>query len=247
MNETIIPEWQERTVLLFGEAAVRRLHRAHVLVVGLGGVGAYAAELICRAGVGTMTIVDGDTVDTTNRNRQLPAMISTEQKPKVAVMAERLLDINPELRLERREIFIRDEITAELLSEKFDFVVDAIDSLSPKVHLIMKCLEKRYPIVSSMGSGGKTDPTQIRVADLADTYNCRLAKAVRKRLGRHGIRTGVTTIFSPETVPDHAIMTNGSEDEFRSFAGTVSFMPATFGCFCASVALRFLLNQPPKV
>lgn len=237
---TTVPIWQQRTALLLGEERLKRLWQAHVLVVGLGGVGAYAAELICRSGVGKMTIIDGDTIDPTNRNRQLPAMSSTQYLPKAKLMAERLKDINPELILDSREIFVRDSITDEVLQEKYDFVVDAIDSLSPKVHLIMKCLERGYPIVSSMGSGGKTDPSQIKIADIAETYHCRLAKAVRKRLHRHNVNTGFTVVFSPEPVPDGVIANNGSEDEFRSFAGTISYMPAAFGCFCASVAIQHL-------
>jgi tRNA A37 threonylcarbamoyladenosine dehydratase len=242
-TDITIPVWQQRTALLLGQNRVKQLWQANVLVVGLGGVGAYAAELICRAGVGKMTIVDGDTIDPTNRNRQLPALSSTEYKSKAKLMAARLKDINPDLILDSREIFIRDHLTDELLQEKFDFVVDAIDSLSPKVHLIMKCMERNYPIVSSMGSGGKTDPAQIKVADIADTYHCRLAKAVRKRLHRHQIHTGLTVVFSPEPVPDEAIATNGSEDEFRSFAGTISYMPAAFGCFCAAAAIQHLSSK----
>ena len=173
--------WKSRTSLLFGEERMKYLSDCHVLVVGLGGVGAYAAEQICRAGIGKMTIVDADTVNESNINRQLPALHSTIGQPKAEVVSKRLIDINPELELIVKNEFLRDERTEAILDEaKYDFVVDAIDTLSPKVFLIYHALQRHIPIVSSMGAGAKVDPSQIKIADLSKSSNCALAKAVRK-------------------------------------------------------------------
>ena len=170
MNE-INMEWQQRTELLLGKDKMERLRCAHVLVVGLGGVGAYAAEMICRAGVGRMTIVDADTVQPSNMNRQLPALHSTMGRPKAEILAERFRDINPDLELTVLAEYLKDDRIPELLdSADFDFVVDAIDTVAPKCYLIYHALQRRLPIVSSMGAGAKRDITQIRFADLWDTY-----------------------------------------------------------------------------
>jgi len=238
-------DWLARTRLLLGDDLVERLHDSHVLVVGLGGVGAYAAEMICRAGVGTMTIIDGDIVEVTNLNRQLPAMTSTLDTPKVDVVTKRLLDINPRLKLYALNEFLRDERTDEVLdATTFHYVVDAIDSLSPKINLIAKCYDRNIPIISSMGSGGRFDPAQIRIGDISDTYNCRLAKMVRKRLHRRGINRGVKVIFSPENVDDEAVEVYEDEEEnTRSMVGTISYLPALFGCQCASVVIRDILGK----
>ena len=183
-------EWMQRTELLLGSDRIERLRNARVLVVGLGGVGAYAAEAIARAGVGTMTIADADAVFESNINRQLPALHSTVGEPKAEVMARRLLDINPGLRLTVVRRYIRDEETETLLDEGFDYVVDAIDTLSPKAGLIRSCLERDIPVVSSMGAGAKTDPTRVRIEDIARSHHCPLAHMLRKRLHKMGIRTG---------------------------------------------------------
>jgi tRNA threonylcarbamoyladenosine dehydratase len=184
--------WLERTELLLGEEKLKKLKNANVLVVGLGGVGAYAAEQICRAGVGKMTIVDGDVVESSNRNRQLPALISTTGKPKAVVLAERFRDINPEIILTVVNDFIHDEKTIELLkSEPFDYVVDAIDTLSPKVFLVYHAVQMGMKVVSSMGAGGKTDPEKIQVADISKSHSCRLARVFRKRLSKLGIQEGM--------------------------------------------------------
>ncbi|UDQ98646.1 tRNA threonylcarbamoyladenosine dehydratase [Lentisphaerota bacterium WC36G] len=238
------PKWQTRSALMFGEDKLKKLKEKNVLVVGVGGVGGYAAELICRAGVGKMTIIDGDDVETTNRNRQLLALKSTEGVSKVEVMKQRLLDINPELDLTAKHIFVKDKLTDEILEEKFDYVVDAIDSLSPKLNLIIKTKECNYPIISSMGAGGKLDPTKVEVADISKSYNCKLAKAIRKRLHRRGIRKGIKVIFSPEDIDPNAVFAYETEDGTnKSMVGTISYMPAVFGCNCASVVIRDLLNS----
>ncbi len=244
LNFNDTPKWQTRSALMFGEDKLKKLKDKNVLVVGVGGVGAYAAELICRAGVGKMTIIDGDVVDETNRNRQLIALKSTENISKVEVFSQRLLDINPELDLTARHIFLKDELTDEVLEEKFDYVVDAIDSLSPKLNLMMKTHALGYPIISSMGAGGKLDPSKVEVADISKSYNCRLAKALRKRLHRRGIRKGIKVVFSPEDIDKSAVFafeeTDGTN---KSMVGTVSYMPAIFGCNCASVVIRDLINS----
>ncbi len=232
--------WQSRSELLLGNERMEKLQNAHVLVVGLGGVGGFAAEMICRAGVGTMTIADGDVVDITNMNRQLLATTSTIGRAKTEVMAERLRDINPAIKLNAINKFIRDEETDKILQEKYDYVVDAIDTLSPKVNLLAKCVQNNIPVVSSMGSGGKFYPTQIKICDISKSNHCRLAKVVRKRLHRMNIRQGITAVFSPEPInPDTVISYDEDENgNCGSITGTISYMPAIFGCYCASVVIR---------
>jgi tRNA A37 threonylcarbamoyladenosine dehydratase len=238
-----IPIWQQRSALLLKPENLERLKRSRVLVAGVGGVGAYAAELICRAGIGKITIVDGDCIDPTNRNRQLPALSSTEGKSKVELMAARLRDINPDAEIIPVHHFLRDELTDEVLAPGFDYVVDAIDTLSPKVALIAKTIRLNYPLVSSMGAGGKLDPTQVKITDISKTYQCPLAKAIRKRLHRQNIHEGFKAVFSAEEVPEHAIYSCEEEDgKNGSTVGTVSYMPAVFGCCCASVVIRDLIK-----
>ena len=233
--------WLERTELLVEKQNLEKLKQSHVLVVGLGGVGAYAAEQLCRAGVGEMTIVDGDLISTTNRNRQLPALVSTTGKPKVKVLADRLLDINPELRLHTLQEYIRDDRMIEILNGHFDYVVDAIDTLSPKIFLIYHTLQKGHRLVSSMGSGGKLDPTKVEIADFSKSRICPLARILRKRLGRVGIREGFNVVFSTEEVPEHAMIPCEGEPNKKTTIGTISYMPAIFGCFMASVVIRDLI------
>ena len=237
-------EWMQRTELLLGSDRIERLRNARVLVVGLGGVGAYAAEAIARAGVGTMTIADADAVSESNINRQLPALHSTVGEPKAEVMARRLLDINPGLRLTVVRRYIRDEETETLLDEGFDYVVDAIDTLSPKAGLIRSCLERDIPVVSSMGAGAKTDPTRIRIEDIARSHHCPLAHMLRKRLHKMGIRTGFYVVFSDEPVREGSMMLC-EETNKKSNVGTISYMPAVFGCHCASVVIRGLIGAMP--
>ncbi len=234
--------WLERTELLLGRERVEALARKHILQVGLGGVGAYSAEMLCRAGVGEMTIVDADTVSVSNLNRQLPALRSTIGKSKVEVMAERLTDINPDLRLHCVEMFVRDGKTAELLdAAPYDYVVDAIDTLSPKVFLIQQALQRGLRLVSVMGAGGKTDPSKVQVADIARSTHCHLARTVRKRLCRIGVRGGFPVVYSTETVPEEAVAIDKDESVNKlSTVGTISYMPALFGCVAASVVIRDL-------
>lgn len=231
--------WNTRTELLLGKERMEYLAGSHVLVVGLGGVGAYAAEQICRAGIGRMTIVDADTVNESNINRQLPALHSTLGEAKAEVMARRLKDINPALELTVVNEFLRDERTEMILSAApYQFVVDAIDSLSPKVYLLYHAFQKHIPVVSSMGAGAKTDPAQVRLADISKTTDCALAKAVRKRLRGLGIQKGIPVVFSTEPADPKAVIEVENEMCKRTTTGTVSYMPAIFGCYLASYVIR---------
>ena len=235
--------WLERTTLLLGEDKLKCLQQANVLVVGLGGVGAYAAEMIARAGVGRMTIADADTVSESNINRQLIALHSTIGREKSELMAERLRDINPDIKLTVVNRFIKDDETDALLdSDRFDYVVDAIDTLSPKLALIKGALDRGIPLVSSMGAGAKTDPTKMEICDIARTHHCPLAHMLRKRLHKIGIRTGFQAVFSPEPVREGAMILCQEQNK-KSNTGTISYIPALFGIGCASVVVRALIGE----
>lgn len=234
--------WQQRTCLLYGEEKMRRIEAAHVLVVGTGGVGAYAAEMLCRAGVGALTLVDADCVAESNINRQLPALHSTVGQPKVEVLAKRFLDINPEVKLTLRPEYLEPEQVDELLgSAEFDFVVDAIDTIAPKVALLAAALRRRQRIVSSMGAGAKTDITQIRFADIGETYHCGLSKSVRAGLTKAGLKgRKLPVVFCTQQADREALLRVEGERNKKTTAGTVSYMPATFGCFLAQYVLERL-------
>ena len=238
--------WQERTSLLIKEDKLKRLQQAHVFVAGLGGVGAYAAELLCRAGIGKLTIADSDRISSTNRNRQLIALSSTQGQMKVALMKERLLDINPNLQLTAIDRYLRDGLTDEILEVPFDYVVDAIDTLSPKIFLIYRAMQNKLPLVSSMGAGGKLDPSRVRVSEFSETSNCRLAKILRKRLRKLGILNGFKAVYSDETVADDSFRMVDDEPNKKTTVGTISYMPAIFGCYCASVVIRDLIGSIDK-
>jgi len=234
--------WLSRSALLVGDDGIDKLQSKHVLVIGLGGVGSFAAEFICRSGIGEMTIVDGDVVDPTNRNRQLPALATNHGVSKAAIMQERLLAINPELRLHVVNTFLTPEKCREILESKFDYIMDCIDSVMPKITLLSTALEKNIPIVSSMGAGGKMDPTRLRITMLPDTYQCVFASYVRKRLNKLAGADRIKAVFSTEEMDKNSmIMTDGSNFK-RSAYGTVSYLPAAFGGACASVVIRDLLG-----
>ena len=234
--------WLERTELLVGEEKLSRLAKANILVVGLGGVGAYAAEQLCRTGIGRMTIVDGDLIEDSNRNRQLPALVSTVNKPKADVLAQRFLDINPDLKLKVVNTYLRDEKILEILKDQpYDYVVDAIDTLTPKIFLIYHALQLNLKVVSSMGAGGKIDPSCIKVADISKSYSCKLARLLRKRLSKFGIKKGVQVVFSSEKADEKAMRLEEGQNK-KSTVGTISYMPATFGCFLSSVVIRSLIS-----
>ena len=235
-------KWQERAELLFKTEGLNNLKNSHVLVVGLGGVGSFAAEFLVRAGVGTLTIVDGDTVDITNVNRQLPALHSTVGMAKVDVVGDRLMDINPELNLIRIQEFLSPERAFEVVDEKFDYVLDCIDSITPKLNLIIACKRKRVKIISSMGAGGKMEAAKVKVADITNTTNCFLAKTIRRRLKEHKIDK-LKVVFSSEIQDETSLkMTDGSNFK-KSFYGTNSYMPGLFGLYMAETVIRFLLKK----
>ena len=237
-------EWLQRTELLIKEEGIERLQSANILIVGLGGVGSFAAEFLVRSGIGNLTIVDGDTVDITNINRQLPALNSTIGKNKTDVVAERILDINPKLNLKKINEFLEPERMEEILTqEKFDYVLDCIDSLSPKLALIITCKRKKIKLVSAMGAGGKTDPSKVMVRDISKTNNCFLAKQIRKKLKKEQIHKGFRCVFSTEIQDENSLkMTDGSNYK-KSFYGTISYMPAIFGLYAAAEVIRFLLKK----
>ncbi|HCT29275.1 MAG TPA: tRNA threonylcarbamoyladenosine dehydratase [Bacteroidales bacterium] len=235
--------WLERTELLLGEEKLNRLRNSHVLVVGLGGVGAYAAEQICRAGVGEMTIVDGDLIHLTNINRQLPALNSSLAQPKAEYMGKRLLDINPNLKLHIIQEYIRDERMKEIIAHPYNYVVDAIDTLSPKIFLIHDSVKYGHKVVSSMGAGGKVNPSMVEVSDISESHSCPLARILRKRLHRLGIRSGIKVVFSSEEVPENSTRPCEGEPNKKTTVGTISYMPPIFGCFIASVVIRGLLED----
>ncbi len=235
--------WLSRTELLIGKENLEKLHRSHVLVVGMGGVGSFAAEFICRAGVGEMTIVDGDVVDPSNRNRQLPALATTHGQSKADLMGERLIQINPELKLHVIKEFIMPGMVDNLLSAPFDFVVDAIDSITPKLTLIKAAYAKNLKLVSSMGAGGKLDPTKLHVTDISKTYNCPFAQQIRKQLRQEGIKNGIKVVFSPEEPDKKSIMRTDGSNFKKSAYGTISYLPATFGATLSSVVIRDLIEM----
>jgi tRNA A37 threonylcarbamoyladenosine dehydratase len=240
----MIPYWMSRTQLMLGDETMTKLMGNNVLIIGLGGVGAICAEMIVRAGVGKLTIVDNDKVDESNINRQIQALHSTAQQSKAQVLASRLKDINPSLDLTILEVFIEGELTTNLLmSAQWDYVVDCIDTLSAKVFLIKSCIDMKLPIVSSMGAGGKMDPSQITVTDISKTYVCNLARYVRKRLQEIGIKKGLKVVFSPEKADQDKIIVTEKAYPKKSIIGTLSYMPAIFGCTVASVVLRDLMAK----
>ena len=236
--------WLSRTELLIGKEALQTLAQSHVMVVGLGGVGSFAAEFIARSGIGKMTIIDGDVVDPTNRNRQLPALATNHGQSKANIMAERLKAINPELELQAIKSFINPEMVTELFNNKPDYIIDAIDSITPKLSFIKMAYENKMPMVSSMGAGGKLDPTKLHVVDISKTYNCPFAQQIRKVLKRqHNIRRGIKVVFSPEEANKDSLMLTDGKNYKKSAYGTVSYLPAVFGAVCASVVINDLIKD----
>ena len=240
-------DWLQRSELLIKNEGIEKLKNANILVVGLGGVGSFAAEFLARAGVGNLTIVDGDTVDITNVNRQLPALHSTVGKNKVEVVAERILDINPEVQLVPINEFLSPERMDEMLENNtFDYVLDCIDSVSPKLALIKACRRRKIKIVSSMGAGGKMDPSKVMVRDLSKTNNCYLAKQIRKRLKKEVLTKGFRCVFSTEIQNEDSLkLTDGSNFK-KSFYGTISYMPALFGLNATAEVINYLVKSQKK-
>ncbi len=235
--------WQERAELLFKKEGLENLKNSNVLVVGLGGVGSFAAEFIARAGVGKMTIVDGDTIDITNINRQLPALHSTVGQHKVDIVGDRLMDINPELDLTRINEFLSPERTHEIVTPDFDYVLDCIDSVTPKINLILAAKRKKVKVISNMGAGGKYLVSKVQVRDISKTDVCPLAKNVRKRLKKEGINKGVKAVFSTEVPDELSVKLTDGKNYKKSFYGTNSWMPGLFGLHAAETVIRHLLKN----
>lgn len=232
----------ERTQLLVGKKGIEKLTQADVLIVGLGGVGSYAAEAIARAGVGNITIVDGDLVDHTNRNRQLQALSSTHGLSKALIMEQRIKDINPSVKLTTISEFQNPDMMKEILKKKYTYIIDAIDSISPKLQLLQHAYYNGRRVISSMGAGGKMDPTKLQVADISKTDICPLAQYVRKRLRYLGIYKGIKCVYSTELPAKFSIMRTDGSNFKKSAYGTISYLPAVFGFTCASVVIRDIVE-----
>ncbi|MBK8671012.1 MAG: tRNA threonylcarbamoyladenosine dehydratase [Saprospiraceae bacterium] len=235
------PKWLERTALLIGDDAISRLQQSNVLLVGLGGVGSYAGEFLVRAGIGKMTIIDGDIVDPTNINRQLQAVHSTIGQSKALLLKTRLMDINPELQIITYEKFMEPDDMLRLMTDhQYDFILDCIDSVTPKLTLLKMAKRSKCKIISSMGAGGKLDPTRIRIGDISTTKECKFAQSVRKRLKKEGVRKGIIAVYSEEIQPKEALKLTDGKNYKKSFYGTISYMPALFGLTMASEVIRRL-------
>ena len=235
--------WLERTELLLGDESILSLQKAKVLVVGLGGVGSYAVEFLCRAGIGTFTIIDGDTVDITNVNRQLQALHSTVGQGKADLLKERCLDINPAVKIEAINEFLSPERMTEIVDDSYDFILDCIDSLTPKVNLILACIRKKRKFISSMGAGGKRNPANVKVSELSKTIHCFFAQEVKRKLKREGIRYGVKVVFSDEPTEKKSLRLTDGNNFKKSFYGTISYMPALFGLQMAAYVIDKLITK----
>jgi len=237
--------WLERAELLVGKNEQQRLINSHVLICGLGGVGSYAAEFIARSGVGKMTLIDGDAFDATNKNRQLTALDSTIGKNKAVVLAERLKDINPEIDLVIYEEFVEPDRVWEILEEtKPDYVMDCIDSVTPKLNWIRACVRFKIKIISSMGAGGKLDPSKVKISNLNKSYNCNLASTLKKMLKREKVDgKRVKVVFSYETQIKESLQLTNGKNYKKSFYGTVSYMPALFGLNAAAEVIKHLTKE----
>ncbi len=237
--------WLERAELLVGKDNQLKLKNSHVLICGLGGVGSYAAEFIARSGVGKMTIIDGDEFDPTNKNRQLTALDSTIGRNKAVVLGERLMDINSELDLEIIQEFVQPDRVWEILDEiKPDYVMDCIDSVTPKLNWIRACIKFKIKIISSMGAGGKMDPSKVKISNLNKSYNCNLASSLKKMLKRERVDgKRVKVVFSSETQIKESLQLTDGKNFKKSFYGTVSYMPALFGLNAAAEVIKYLSKQ----
>lgn len=236
--------WLERTNLLIGEENLEKLKETNVLIVGLGGVGSFAAEFIVRSGIGKITLVDGDTVDITNINRQLQALHSTIGQEKATLLETRLKDINPACDITAINHFLNPaNMTALLQANSYDYALDCIDSIQPKITMIRLCKEQNQAIICSMGAGGKLDPSKIKVADIGKTKECKFAQQVRKELKKHGIKDGVTTVYSEEIQPRSALKHTDGSNFKKSFYGTISYMPALFGLTMAAELIQRIIGN----
>ncbi len=238
------PYWKSRTLLMLDEEKMEQINKAHVLVIGIGGVGGICAEMIVRAGVGQITLIDNDIIDESNCNRQIVALRTNVGNSKIIALSERLLQINPDLIIHMHSHFVDKEYFENLVQQNlYTFISDCIDTLRAKTDIIITCLANKLPMVSSMGAGGKTNPMLTQIADLSYTYNCNLARYVRKYLQKNKIKGGVACVFSPEIVDQTKIIETENAKPKKSIIGTISYMPNIFGCYCASVAIRYIIGD----
>ena len=228
-----------RTSFLVGDDGIKKLNNSNIIVFGVGGVGSFTVEALARAGVGNITIVDFDDVDITNINRQIPALHSTVGRYKVDVMEERILDINPNINIKKIRSLYNKDTSDEILTERYDYVVDAIDMVSSKIHLIETCEKKGLKIISSMGMGNKLDPTKIVVTDIHKTSTCPLAKVMRKELRDRGINKLKVVYSTEQPIELKKKVMNGR----KVTPGSVSFVPSVGGLIIASVIVNELLGQ----
>lgn len=236
-------DWLERTELLIGKESLEKIKNKNILVVGLGGVGSYAAETLVRSGLGKITIIDGDEVDPTNKNRQLQALDSTVGLQKAYVLRDRFLDINPNLDITVYDTFLDPKAMAELLKKsKYDYVLDCIDSVQPKLALILTLRVMKCQFISSMGAGGKLDPRKIRIADIKKTKECKFAQKIKKLLKKKGVRDGVRTVYSEEIQIKESMQLTDGANYKKSFYGTIAYMPAMFGMTMAYEVLRKIMD-----
>lgn len=241
-----IPEnWDSRTRTLLGDEAADSLANATVAVIGTGGVGGYAVEALARSGIGNMIIIDADDVAPSNINRQLPALHSTIGKSKVELFAERCRDINPRIGITAIKKFVDTENVAELIGEDVDFVIDAIDTVAPKMAVITHCLSNRIPIISSMGAGGRTDPTKIGYFDISETREDGLARTVRQRMKKNGIRRNLRVVASTEAPHKNSVIELNEKNKRSSF-GTLITIPAIFGLYLANHVIMRLREDAKK-
>ncbi len=234
--------WNSRTELLIGKENIEKLKAKHVLIAGLGGVGGYVAEMLARAGIGELTIIDSDVVSITNINRQIIASTKTIDLSKIELFSLRLQEINPKIKLNCKNLYLKDELIDNVLSHKYDYVVDAIDTLTPKINFIETALKYNLKLISSLGAGAKLDPSKVQISDISKSYNDNLAKILRKRLHRIGIRTGFKVVFSSENVIKTAIVEVENEQNKKSKIGSISYMPAIFGIYIASEIIREFID-----
>lgn len=236
----------QRTKLLLGHEGFEKLSNSHVLIAGLGGVGGYALEQLVRAGVLRFTLVDADVINVTNINRQIIALNNNVGQRKTEEFKKRIQLINPNAEVNDINVFLKDnEITNLLRANSYDYVIDAIDTLSPKVHFLKTCHEMKIAVVSSMGAGGKLDLSKVQLKDISKTHTCSLARSVRQRLNKLGIKSGIDTVFSSELVKKESVCLEETQNK-KSNVGTISYMPAVFGLYCAHAAVNFLINQGEK-
>ncbi|GAB6071198.1 tRNA threonylcarbamoyladenosine dehydratase [Thiomicrorhabdus hydrogeniphila] len=234
----------ERSLLVFDETGVQNLINSHVLVAGVGGVGGFVIEALARAGVGELTIIDHDSVSASNKNRQIIALNSNLGQNKTLVMADRIADINPDCKVNTVQQFLKpDDMDPLLKKGDFDYVVDAIDSLNCKANLVITAVQNQVPVVSSMGAGRRIDPSKIELADISKTHGCALARNMRQRLKKQGIKKGVMTVFSTELPKDPGPMEEIEGARGRVVNGTASYMPGIFGLMLAGYVISDIANK----